>query len=516
LSEALTLGIDVGTSSTKAVIADAGGRFFASATRSYSYLAPEHGGAEQDPEDWWDAVCAVTRELLSVHPEARSRLRAAGISGQGVAAVVLGQNRKPLRNAILWLDTRCAAQAARLCESHGERLAAISGKRPAAYNVEPKLLWLRQNEPANWLRIWKVMTTTAYVTFRLTGEAVMNHSDAGILLSYDLKKRCWSAEALARMDLPPGIFCELASCREVIGAITPEAADQTGLPAGLPVIAGGEDTSSAGLAMGVVSESDVQLSMGSASTVYVPLRQPVSDSRLLAFPHVIDGLTLLGGSMVAGGLAVDWLLKALEETGGGPASKTDARNVLTALAAQVEAGSNGLLFLPYLAGELQPVNDGFARGVFFGLDLNTDKAHLFRAVLEGTAFAIAHNLSLAGQSGSAPAQILAVGGPICNDLWCQIISDVTGLPLQAMEDTGGAALGGAILGGLGAKLFADPLVMQRAHARIRASFLPDLKSHTEYRRLFSVYRDLYPRLQDLFPKLSAEEPLFKVVENVHV
>jgi xylulokinase len=151
---------------------------------------------------------------------------------------VLGQSRKPLRNAILWLDTRSAAQAAQLCEAHGERLAAISGKKPAAYNVEPKLLWLRQHEPANWKSIWKVMTTTVYVTFRLTGEAVMNHSDAGILLSYDLNKGCWSEEALACMALPRGIFCELASCQEVIGAITPEAAGQTGLPPGLPVIAG--------------------------------------------------------------------------------------------------------------------------------------------------------------------------------------------------------------------------------------------------------------------------------------
>jgi xylulokinase len=516
LSGPLTLGIDVGTSSAKAVVADPDGSFFASATRSYSYTTPEPCQIEQDPDDWWNAVCSLTQELLSTHPEISLRLRAVGISGQGVAAVVLGHNRKSLRNAILWIDTRSAPQATQLCESDGERIAAISGKTPAAYNIEPKLLWLRQHEPATWNSIWKVMTTTGYVTFRLTGQPVMNHSDGGILLSYDLNKRRWSDEALACMELPRSIFCDLAPCHEVIGEITPEAAAQTGLPAGLPVVAGGEDTSSAGLAMGVVSEHDVQLSMGSASTVYVPLGRPVSDPRLLAFPHVVDGLTLLGGSMVAGGLAADWLLKALNDTLETPDSKSAALNALTAQAAQVEPGSHGLIFLPYLAGELQPVNDGFARGVFFGLGLQTAKGHLFRAVLEGTAFAIAHNLSLVRGWGGSPQQILAVGGPIRNDLWCQIIADVTGIPLHAMEDRGGAAFGDAILAGMGAQLFADPLVMQRAHAKLRKSFTPNRESFGEYRRLFAIYRELYPRLQDLFPRLLHEQPREEIAKHVHV
>lgn len=506
LPPALLLGIDVGTTSTKGVLADPDGHFFASASHSYSYLTPEHGHAEQDPEDWWQAVCAVTAELLAAHPQAKSRLRAVGISGQGVAAVVLGQNGKPLRNAILWIDTRSAPQASELCALHEGRLTAISGKKPAAYNVEPKLLWLRRHEPAIWGSIWKVMTTTAYVTFRLNGRPVMNHSDGGILLAYDLEKRCWSPEALACMDLPLDIFCDLAECQEVIGVITPDAAAQSGLPAGLPVIAGGEDTSSAGLAMGVVSGDDVLLSMGSAATLYVPVRRTPSDASLLAFPHVIDGLTLLGGSMVAGGQSVDWLLKCLNGT----------IDELTDLAAYVDAGADGLLFLPYLAGELQPINDGFARGVFLGLSLQTARGHIFRAVLEGTAFAIAHNLSHARAAGASPTRIFAVGGPVRNDLWCQIISDVTGLPVLAMEDKGGAALGDAILAGLGARLFTDPLIMQRAHAKLRRTFSPDGERHRAYQRFFSIYLELYPRLHDLFPKLSAEQQVSEVADSVHL
>jgi xylulokinase len=504
LSSPLTLGIDIGTSSTKAVVADAQGAFFASASRSYNYKSSSPGYAEQDPEDWWQAVRDVVHELFARHPEIREQLCAIGISGQGVAAVLVGNNGEPVRDAVLWLDTRCAAEASELCAQHGERLTAISGKMPAAYNVEPKLLWLRNYEPEHWRNTWKVMTTTAYVTFRLTGQPVMNHSDGGILLAYDLKKRAWSDEALSRMDLPRGIFCDLASSAEVIGKVTPEAAAQTGLPEGLAVIAGGEDTSSAGLAMGVVSEGAVQLSMGSASTVYVPLRNAAADSRLLAFPHVLDNLTLVGGSMVAGGLAADWFLQAFEAPGHITSSKLETLKTLTALAAEVQPGANGLLFLPYLSGELQPVNDGYARGVFFGIGLQTEKAHLFRAVLEGTAFAIAHNLSLACELGASPAEIVAVGGPVRNDLWCQIISDVTGLPLRAMEDRGGAAFGDAILAGVGAGLFIDPSTMQKAHAHVRKTFLPDSESHRRYQHLFTIYRELYPRLRDLFPKVAPE------------
>jgi xylulokinase len=502
LSSPLTLGIDVGTSSAKAVVADSEGRFFVSASRSYSYKSSAPGYAEQDPEDWWQAVRFLVRDLFAKNPEMRARLCAVGISGQGVAAVLMGHNRKPVRDAILWLDTRCAAEASALCARHGERLTAISGKTPAAYNVEPKLIWLREHEPQHWRRTWKAMTTSGYVTFRLTGQPVMNHSDAGILLAYDLKERGWSDEALSRMGLPREIFCDLAPCSQIIGKVTAESADETGLPQGLPVVAGGEDTSSAGLAMGVVSEGDVQLSMGSASTIYVPLRRAVADSRLLAFPHVLDGLTLVGGSMIAGGLAADWFLQAFEESQGG--SNPEALRALSARAAEVEPGSQGLLFLPYLSGELQPVNDGYARGVFFGLGLQTAKSHLFRAVLEGTAFAIAHNLSLACELGASPTEIVAVGGPVRNDLWCQIISDVTGLPLRAMEDRGGAAFGDAILAAMGAGLFTDPLTMQRAHAQTRKTFLPGDDPHRRYRQLFAIYRELYPRLHDLFPKLARE------------
>ena len=496
----LTLGIDVGTTAAKAVLADVEGNLLRDQTAAYVYAKPRPGWAEQDPEDWWQAVCRVVREIVRQHPTAKEQIAGVGVSGQGVAAVLLDRQGRPLRPAILWLDCRSAAQADELQVRSGGRIATLSGKNPASYNVEPKLLWVKQNEPEIWKRVWKALTTTAYITYRLTGRAVMNHSDGGILLGYDLARREWSLEAMELLGVPAAVYCELAPCHEVIGGVTEEAAEETGLRQGTPVIAGAEDTSAAGLAIGVTSSEAAQLSMGSASTVYVPLASSAIDPRLLAFPHVIDGLTLVGGSMVAGGNAMDWIAGVISEANGDIAS---ARiQTLTQEAAQVPAGSDRLIFLPYLAGELQPINDGFARGVFFGLDLSKTRGHLIRAVMEGTAFAIEHNLSITQQLGAQVRTLIAVGGPTRNQLWCQIIADVTGIPVQVMEERGGAALGDAILAALGTGLVKSAEMMQQRHAVAGERFEPGSGRHQLYQEAFRIYKDLYPQVKELFPRLA--------------
>lgn len=501
----LFLGIDVGTTSAKAALADAGGATLWTATAPYAYTSPQPGSAEQDPEDWWSAVGAMTRSLLREHPEARDRIAAVGVSGQGVAAAFLDRTGRPLRPAILWLDVRCSGQAEKLEREVGGRIAQVSGKRPAAYNVEPKLLWVKENEPEVWEKTWKAMTTTAYITFRLTGRPAMNYSDGGILLAYDLRKNYWSDELLDLMGLPKSIYCDLAPCDRVIGEVTPEAAGFTGLAAGTPVVAGGEDTSSAGLAIGVTSSEEALLSLGSACTIYVPIAEPAVDPRLLSFPHVIEGLTLVGGSMVGGGNVMDWVARTLSP----PAENEAARSLpetlagLTAEVAAAPVGASGVVFLPYLAGELQPINDGFARGVFFGLSLSTRRGDLVRAVMEGSAFAVRHNLEIAGSVGAKPKRLVAVGGPTRNEVWCQIIADVTNLPVQVMEECGGAPLGNAALAAKGVGMIESCRRVVDAHARKRRLFEPQPGASERYDRIFEIYTSLYPRLKDLFPRLSS-------------
>lgn len=503
----LTLGIDAGTGSAKAVLADVSGGFFAQASSAYSIDVPVSGAAEQEPEVWWRAVATCVRELLAKHPGSAERLQAVAISGQGAAAVVLDAEQKPLRPAMLWMDTRCAVEAHELASASGQHIAKISGKVPAAYNVEPKLIWLRRHEPELFRQVRTMTTTTGYLYMRMTGTLVMNHSDAGILLGYALRESRWSEEALGWMDLPAQLYPPLEVCSRVSGYVSSEAAAQTGLPMGMPVVAGGEDTSSAGLSMGILTPGQVQLSMGTACTVNVAVRESPIEPRLLAFPHVIEGLTLMGGSMVAGGSSMEWITRVLGRHTETMELRSEHATQLSALAAAVPQGAGGVLFLPYLAGELQPVNDGLARGGFFGVTFSTGTAELVRAVLEGTAFAIRHNLSLVG---GALECIHATGAPVMNDVWCQIIADVTGLRVLAMSERAGAPLGNAILAAMGVGLVRGPLEMQQRHVAVRRVFTPDGKAVARYNELFPVYCELYPRLKDLFARPALQGRLGNV------
>ena len=505
----LALGIDVGTGTTKAVLADSRGQILWQASASYHYSSPQPQWAEQNPFDWWRALCQCTHTLFEAHPEAARRVAAVGVSGQGAGAVAVDRHGSVLRPAILWLDRRCAADAADLQDRLGDQIVRTSGKLPASYNFEPKLRWIRENEPQVWARVWKFLTPTAFITFCLSGTPVMNHSDGGICLGYDLAARRWSGELLELLCLPRNVYCDLAECTDVIGTVTARAEAETGIPAGVPVIAGGEDTSSAGLAMGAFSAETGQLSLGTASTVYVPAMRTTVHPQLLAFPHVLPEVNLIGGSMSSGGLSIDWLRTILH------ADRAVDDPQLLNEAAQLPPGAEGVVFLPYLAGELQPIHDGFARGVFFGLTAEMGRAHLLRAVLEGLAFAIQHNLSIACTVGAAPRRLHAVGGPARNTLLCQIIADVTGLPVHVMDDKGGAALGSALLAAAGAQ-FASLHPMQAAHAHTRACYSPECSRAGAWQDAFRLYVDLYPRLKTLFARSSAASSSRSRSADVHV
>jgi xylulokinase len=507
----LVLGIDVGTSTAKVVLADPYGLVFIQKSASYEHSSLLPGYAEQDPADWWGAVCSLTQELFREQTEMRQRVAAVGVSGQGAGAILIDDRGAILRPAILSLDRRCALDAEQLQSSCGTRVVEISGKLPASYNLELKLRWVKTHEPEIWARTWKALTATSFITYRLTGNPVMNHSDGGISLAYDLFERRWSSELLSLMELPQSVYCDLAECDAIIGRITERAAQETGIPRDAPVVAGGEDTSSAGLAMGVFAPDTGQLSLGTSNTVYLPVNPPVVHPQLLAFPHVLPNRTLIGGSMSSGGLAVQWITGIVS----GGSSHAESLNELTREAAILPAGAEGLIFLPYLAGELHPLNDGFARGVFFGLNAEMGRAHLFRAVLEANALAIKHNLSVARTVGAAPQTLIAVGGPTRNALLCQIIADVTGLRVQVMNEHAGAALGSAILAAQGIHLSSIES-MQAAHSRPGKLYTPSAELHFLYQKVFTTYTALYPRLKDLYPSCSAIVPEAEATPHVHV
>jgi xylulokinase len=488
------LGLDIGTTTAKAAIVRPDGKVLASVRERYAFSFPRPGWVEQNPEDWWQAIGRLVRRLKREAPAALRGVAAAGVSGQGCPLVTVNRQGRCLRPAILWLDTRAADEAAWMASEVGELLLRINGNRVGTYNLAPKALWLRRHEPRVFERSFKFLTTVGYVNFRLTGEWALNHSDGGILFEYDRERRNWSQEALARLGLPLEKYPRLAECHEVMGRVSARAAKETGLPAGLPVVAGGEDTSSAALAAGAVEAGDAYLSMGTAAVLGVVLRERVNEPRLLSFPHVLPGRTLLSGSMSTGGAALEWYARNWGSSG-----NRDSFRTLEREAAKVGPGSGGLVFLPYLSGELHPILDARARAVFCGVSLEHRRGHIVRSLMEGSALAIRHNLSVAEAAGARVEKIFATGGPTHSKLWCQIIADVTGRPLAVTDS--GAPEGDALLAGWGVGLGPDPVEVVRRNRRKARPVKPEKSYYPAYDKLFSVYQNIYARLKDQFPIL---------------
>mgnify|MGYP001770928579 FL=1 len=490
--EAILLGIDIGTTNIKALLATSSGAVLHQVSVAYPTQLTEDGGAEQSPMDWWKGVVVATRTAVEESGVSPKSIQGIGVSGQGCAVTLIDSFGRVIRPAIIWMDTRSQAQSEWLEEQLGTKIRQISGKAPAPYNAEPSLLWLKTHELSNFEQAAVSLTSTAFVTFKLTGKIVANHSDASILLAYDLSGRCWSQELISSFGLSTDLFPPLAESCEVVGSLQAEAAAQLSLPEGIPVVAGGEDTSSAALALGVVEAGQVALSLGTAGTIYAVSDRPMTHPDLLTFAHVLPNVYLVGGSTSAMGAAIRWATELLN------LSDTEA---LETLAAQAPVGSSGLIFLPYLSGELQPINDGKAKGVFFGLSQATRQREVARAVLEGTVYALAHNLRLIQSMGLKVCEIKATGGPARSALWCQIAADVMGIEVKVCTDLG-APLGNALLAAEGVGLIKCAASTAAQLSRVERVYYPNSTNTRLYRGLMEIYRGLYPALRVSFSQLK--------------
>lgn len=493
-----TLGIDVGTSNTKAAIVDAAGRALATAGVPYRthHLGP--GLVEQDAEDWWSSTCMAVRTALA-QLGGGITIVGIGVSGQGCALTPVDADGRALRRAIIWMDTRSEPQCVWIRAHAAAAIHEANGNLVAPYNVDPKILWLRQNEPETYAAAHCFLTTTAYVTQRLSGAFVANRSDGGILFSYDLTQGDWSDAVLEAIGVPRARLPALAASHAVAGPLRSSAAEELGIPAGVPVVAGGEDTSSAALAAGVVAPRQSYLSLGTAGVVGICLDRPLPQPRLLSFPHVVEGITLLSGSMSSTGASLHWFLR---ELGGMPADSVGFQR-LGALAEGSAPGAGGLVFLPYMTGELHPILDPFARGTFIGLSLSTTRGDMVRAMMEGAACAIRHNLDAAREVGACLEELRATGGPSSSAVWCQIIADVTGLPVLAMDDAmSGAPVGNALLAAMAAGLVEDLTAAAQERARVGREYYPRNDLRERYDALYGIYIRSYAKLKDEYPILA--------------
>ncbi|MBX3190315.1 MAG: hypothetical protein KF819_25170 [Labilithrix sp.] len=477
----MLLGIDIGTTGVRAAVFTPDGAPLADASVACPHDAPRAGWAEADPDAWWRAAC---RALAEVGASVTRDVRCVAVAGQAPTAVLVDASGAAIRPAISWLDTRADAEARELGTQ--------------AYYLGPKLTWLTRHEPRSIERARWVLQSHAFIAMRLTGEVAVDPSTAALALPlFDLASLEWVHSAYDRL-MPP-----LRRAHEVLGAVTAEAAAATGLREGTPVVAGGGDFAAATLGAGVVAEGEACLMLGTAGNLLVPRSTPGTDPRLINAFHVGAERWLSLGGTLSGG-AQEWFRHAIARGGTldtAVRSALPTHDVLDAEAARVEAGSEGLLFLPYLQGERTPIWDVTARGAFIGLDLTHGRGHLWRAVLEGIALGFVDCQAVLEEGGVRLREVVAANGGGKSALFRQILCDALGVPLAYTPKGAGTVAGAAILAALGAGVLgsAEDARTWRGE-QIRHE--PDPKNTARFRQMLALRREAYGGLAGVFRRLT--------------
>ena len=507
--ENLLIGVDIGTQGTKGVLVSPEGAVLSTAIVEYGVLHPHPLWAEQWPDVWLDASCKVIRELL--HGTDARAIAGVCISGlYGGSGVPLDNKMNSVRPCLIWMDRRATEEVKWIKQNVDlDRLFAITGNWVDTYFGYTKILWIKNNEPENWQKIKLFLPPNAYVNYRLTGEVAIDRSSAGNIGGlYDIQANQWSEEMGQALKIPIDLMpARIVASQEVIGEITETGSKLSGLTRGTPVLAGGVDAPMATLAAGALSLGDNVAMMGT-STCWGTIHTGDGFSpQLVSMPHVIDSereIYTWAGSATSGALA-SWFRDNIAQAEVEQARDLGqtAFHILDEEAAQIHAGSDGLIALPYFMGERAPLWDPHARGAWIGLTLSHTRAHLFRALLEATAYALRHSIE-AGEAAGLPLkkETIVVGGVAKSSLWLSILADVTGRPICTLETDGiGAPLADAFLVGLTMDLLSDREEI-RQWIRYTKPFLPNPKRHALYDQYYSVYRRLYKDLKDEFNTLS--------------
>ncbi len=486
---------DLGTTGNKASLHHDDGRLVASVTVPYPARFADGGIAEQNPQDWWDAVVAATRDLLARTATAPADVAGLVVSGQMMGAVLLDAEGHPARPAIIWADTRSGAQQRELEQALGaEHAYRVLGHRlNPTYSVE-KIMWVRDNEPDVWARVRRVCVAKDFIVLRLTGRLATDRSDASGTNAYDQQAGTWSAEVLQAARLDPALFPEILESTAIAGTLTDAAAEALGLPASVQVVMGGGDGPLAAVGSGIVAPEDgAYVCLGTSSWISFAADAPLHDPgmRTFTFNNVVPGSFVPTATMQAGGASVQWIAEALSPD---PSQPETGR--LTAEAAD-DIDTEDLYFLPYLLGERAPLWDPHARGAFVGIGRHHTRAHLTRAVLEGVAFNLLTCIQAFRESGAVIDRIDAVGGGAQSDAWLAILADVWGVPVRRRTIVEEAnSLGAAVTAAAGLGL-AD-FSAARALSEVTAEFTPDTARHAVYAERHGRFADAYTALAPWF------------------
>jgi xylulokinase len=507
MSRQYILAHDLGTTGNKASLYDRDGQVLASAFYGYGLDLPRVNWVEQNPEDWWQAVCVSTRQLLAAAKVPARAIACIVFSGQMMGCVAVDRQARPLRNALIWADMRAEAEAQAIVDGIGMAQAyRITGHRASSSYSGAKILWVRNHQPEVFAQTHKFLHAKDFIVARLTGNFVTDYSDASGMNLYDLEAGNWSDLILDAVGLSRDQLPDLHASTDVVGAVTPEAAAEVGLAAGTPVVIGGGDGCCAATGAGVVREGSAYNYIGSSSWIALATREPILDPTMRTFTwaHLVPGMFSPCGTMQAAGGSYQWLRDNLcqPEKDAAAGLKLNPYELMNLQAESSPPGANGLLFLPYLLGERSPRWNPKARGGFVGLTMKHTRADMIRAGLEGITLNLRVILAAFQEQGAQVEAMRVIGGGARGRVWRQIMADIYGVPVQRpalLEEA--TSLGAALAGGIGVGLFPDFSVAEKL-TPIVDTIQPNAGLGPLYDRLYGVFNRAYQAFEPLFDELA--------------
>lgn len=488
------IGIDLGTSAVKLLLVAEDGQICNSVTKEYPLEFPQPGWSQQNPQDWRKAVLEGIPQLLEGFDG--SQVAGIGCGGQMHGLVVLDDQDQVIRPAILWNDGRTAKQVDYLNEEIGRQtLSQLTANIAFAGFTAPKILWMRENEPENFARIAKIMLPKDYINYVLTGVHSCDYSDASGMLLLDVQNKCWSQRMLEICGITQEQMPRLFESYQCIGTVTPEMARQLGIPQTTKVVAGAGDNAAAAVGTGVVGNGGCNISLGTSGTIFISSDTFGVDhnNALHAFAHADGGWHLMG-CMLSAASCNKWLCDEILKT-------TDYAKEQQDITPE-KLGENHVFFLPYLMGERSPINDTNARGTFIGMTMDTTRADLVQAVLEGVAFAIRDSFEVARSLGIAIPTTKICGGGSKSPLWKTIFANVLGIPLEIVKTEQGPGYGGAMLAMVGCGQFESVQAAADALVSVASTVEPDPALTAAYEKRYQQFRKIYPAVKQLFPEIQ--------------
>ena len=495
----MLLGIDLSTTGAKALLIDREGRVVSSASTPLSLSTPHLLWSEQDPGEWWTATTNSIAQSLADANASGQDVIAIGLTGQMHGLVLLDAQGEVLRPAILWNDQRCGAECDEIrARINRAELIQITGNDALTGFTAPKILWVETHEPEIYRRIRHVLLPKDYIRYKLTDTLAMDKADGSGTMLFNLRERTWSSQILNALNISPGWLPKTFEGHEITGELTAEAAALTGLRAGTPVVAGGGDQSAQAVGVGVVRPGTMAVTLGTSGVVFAATESALiePEGRLHAFCHAVPNRWHLMGVMLSAAGSLQWYRDKLACD----RSFADLVND----ASKVPAGSEGLIFLPYLSGERTPYADPLARGAWIGLTTRHGQAHLTRSILEGVAFGIKDMFCLMRDAGLGSIDEVRVsGGGAKSSLWRQILADTLDAELVTVNTTEGAAFGAALLAGVGANVWSDVDEACAQTVSINDRVYPNKETGKLYDSIYNQYQRLYPALKPTFHAIGS-------------